>query len=77
MSLTYTWPGIAQDIREYVNRCPVCAANTHSHLKPAGLMERYAPVNEACVAYHIDFLVGLPPSREGWRELWQGATLGC
>ena len=62
MSSFFFWKGMSAQIKDYVARCSHCSQTVHSTLRPPGLMEKYAPVEDICVAYHIDFLTGLAPS---------------
>lgn len=62
LSSFFFWKGMSAQIKDYISRCSHCSQTIHSTLKPPGLMERYAPVEDICVAYHIDFLTGLAPS---------------
>jgi hypothetical protein len=39
ISRTYWWPGLAKDVRVYVQECPLCQINKSSIVAPAGLLQ--------------------------------------
>jgi hypothetical protein len=63
----FTWPGIAEDVREYVATCPVCQGKAIHRHKPYGQLQPL-PIptdiwNSPFKEISLDWITGLPVSR--------------
>ena len=58
----FYWPGMWQDIREYIRTCPLCQQAKASNRKPAGLLQPLAVPSAPFEQIGTDFITGLPKS---------------
>lgn len=66
ISSIYWWPGISQDVAEYIKSCPSCQRSKPHGKKPFGLMiPLQAPVRRWS-SIGIDFITHLPITRSGF-----------
>ena len=56
----WIWPGMAQDVREYVATCPLCQSMKHSNVKPRGLL-RPILANKPWEVVTMDFVGQFAP----------------
>lgn len=38
IKVTFWWPNLNKDVKDFVSACPTCAQNKHSNHPPAGLL---------------------------------------
>ena len=77
----FTWPNIAEDVREYVATCPVCEGKAIHRHKPYGQLEPL-PVptdlwNAPFKEISLDWITGLPVSRRHGQEFDSILTVVC
>ena len=60
----YWWDGMKKDIVEYMFKCPNCQQFKAEHLKPSGLTQNIDIMTWKWEAINIDFVVGLPRTRD-------------
>lgn len=58
----FWWPSMKEDIRSFVQSCPVCARNKTSTRPPAGLLQPLSVPQRPWSHISLDFVTGLPPS---------------
>ncbi len=61
----FTWPGLASDVRAYVQACDICQRNSKSKPAKAPLME-VDVITERCEKIALDVVGKLPRSKEGY-----------
>jgi hypothetical protein len=59
----YTWPGLANSVREYCKTCDVCQRMKVPRHKPYGLLQPLPMPERPWQDISLDFIVGLPPSK--------------
>ncbi len=59
----FWWPSMAQDVRQFVLACSVCAQNKTSNQSPVGLLQPLPIPSRPWSHLALDFVSGLPPSR--------------
>ncbi|KAL0149260.1 hypothetical protein M9458_055494, partial [Cirrhinus mrigala] len=59
----FWWPSMAQDVRQFVLACSVCAQNKTSNQSPVGLLQPLPIPSRPWSHLALDFVAGLPPSR--------------
>ncbi|XP_067231400.1 uncharacterized protein brd8a isoform X2 [Chanodichthys erythropterus] len=59
----FWWPSMAQDVRQFVLACSVCAQNKSSNQPPIGLLHPLPIPSRPWSHIALDFVTGLPPSR--------------
>ncbi|SOV08925.1 uncharacterized protein UDID_17787 [Ustilago sp. UG-2017a] len=59
----YWWPNMTAWIADYVASCPVCARYKAPRHRPYGLLQPLATPDRPWGSISIDFIEGLPPSR--------------
>ncbi len=59
----FWWPSMAQDVRQFVLACSVCAQNKTSNQFPVGLLQPLPIPSRPWSHLALDFVSGLPPSR--------------
>ena len=58
----FWWPGMREDVLEYVSACPVCCRNKTSRKPPSGLLRPLPIPHRPWSDIALDFVTGLPPS---------------
>lgn len=58
----FHWPGIADDIREYVESCPICQGIRVPRHKPYGKLQPLPLPSHPFQEISLDFITGLPES---------------
>lgn len=59
----YYWPGMRQEVKEYVRTCPVCQRTKTKRHRPYGELAPFKPPSRPWQEITMDFIVALPPSR--------------
>ena len=59
----FWWPSMAQDTKQFVLACAVCAQNKTSNQPPIGLLQPLPIPSRPWSHIALDFVSGLPPSR--------------
>ncbi|WVZ97637.1 hypothetical protein U9M48_043154, partial [Paspalum notatum var. saurae] len=59
-----------REIAKYVSECDVCQRIKADHLKPAGMLQPLAIPAWKWEDVHMDFIVGLPHTQEGYDSIW-------
>ncbi len=75
----FTWPGIAEDVKEYVATCPVCQGKAIHRHKPYGTLEPL-PVGLDVRPFKeisLDWITGLPTSMRKDQEYDSILTIVC
>jgi hypothetical protein len=77
----FTWPGIAEDVRQYVATCPVCQGKAIHRHKPYGQLEPL-PIptdlwNSPFKEISLDWITGLPTSIRYGQECNSILTVVC
>ena len=62
---TYTWPGVAADVREYVRSCDQCQRNKPAGGKTRGLLQPLPVPTDPWEDVSLDFVTGLPMTKDG------------
>ena len=57
------WPGLRQDIEEYVKNCPVCQRTKAPRQLPAGQLSSLPIPEDIWEEIALDFIVKLPPTK--------------
>jgi len=65
----FWWPGMAQDVEEYVRSCDACQRNKSTRHKKYGLLDPLEIPNRPWDDISMDFIVGLPASG-GHTKIW-------
>ena len=63
---TFTWPGMATDVREYVRSCDLCQRNKPVIGKTRGLLRPLPVPEDRWAEVSLDFITGLPRSDKGY-----------
>ena len=58
----FWWPGMTQDVRDFVISCSVCSRGKSSHRPPSGLLQPLPIPKRPWSHLAVDFVTGLPPS---------------
>ena len=58
---TFCWPGITQDINDYIKKCLTCVRSKPSRMKPQGLLQPLKILDGPWRSVSVDFVVELPP----------------
>jgi transposase InsO family protein len=77
----FTWPGITEDVREYVATCPVCQGKAVHRHKPYGQLQPL-PIptdlwNSPFKEISLDWITGLPVSIRNGQEFDSILTIVC
>ncbi|KAL0161345.1 hypothetical protein M9458_045070, partial [Cirrhinus mrigala] len=59
----FWWPSIKEDVKIYVEACPVCSQGKSTHHRPQGLLHPLPVPHRPWSHLSLDFITGLPPSR--------------
>lgn len=62
----FFWPGMQEDIMQYVRSCDACQRNKPSHQVPAGLLQPLPVPDEPWSDISMDLITSLPKSRSGF-----------
>ena len=62
----YYWPGMDEDVRAFVQTCPVCQRAKGSNQKPLGLLQPLPIPERKWQSISMDFVVQLPKTSEGY-----------
>ncbi|WVZ71000.1 LOW QUALITY PROTEIN: hypothetical protein U9M48_019627 [Paspalum notatum var. saurae] len=66
----FWWTRMKREITTYVSECDVCQRIKADHLKPAGMLQPLEVPAWKWEDIHMDFIVGLPPTRKGYDSIW-------
>lgn len=61
----FAWPGMKQQVREFVRACQICQQAKPERIKYSGLLVPLPILDHAWQVVSMDFISGLPPSRQG------------
>lgn len=61
----FWWPGLYEDVREFVRTCDVCQRDKASNQKPAGLLQPLQIPDGRWKSVGVDLITHLPPSANG------------
>jgi hypothetical protein len=59
----FYWPGLKQDVQNYVTACPICQRSKHENCKYPGLLDPLPTPDMAWAHVTMDFIEGLPKSQ--------------
>ncbi len=59
----FWWPSIKEDVKVYVEACPVCSQGKATHQRPQGLLHPLPIPHRPWSHLSLDFVTGLPPSQ--------------
>ncbi|KAL0148675.1 hypothetical protein M9458_056002, partial [Cirrhinus mrigala] len=59
----FWWPSIKEDVKVYVEACPVCSQGKSTHQRPQGLLHPLPVPRRPWSHLSLDFVTGLPPSQ--------------
>ena len=62
---TFTWPGLAADVRAYVRSCDLCQRSKPMGGKMRGLLQPLPVPHDRWEEVSLDFIVGLPRTKDG------------
>ena len=62
IKLLFHWPGLKQQVVDFVKQCPVCQLNKTEHCKYPGLLQPLPVPDFAWTYINMDFVEGLPLS---------------
>lgn len=65
----YWWPGLGQDVKEYVKKCAECQRNKSKTVKPGGLLQPMPIPRGKWESVGMDFIVGLPCTKAGYDSI--------
>jgi RNase H-like domain found in reverse transcriptase/Reverse transcriptase (RNA-dependent DNA polymerase)/Integrase zinc binding domain/Retroviral aspartyl protease/Chromo (CHRromatin Organisation MOdifier) domain len=65
IAAVFTWPGISQDVANYVQACPTCQQMKPSNQKPAGLLQPIPIPAHRWEVLHMDLIGPLPSTTNG------------
>jgi hypothetical protein len=66
----YWWYGLKRDVATHVALCDVCQRLKAEHQRPAGLIQPLKVSEWKWEEIGIDFIVGLPRTRDGYDSIW-------
>ena len=65
----FWWPGLPDDVRQFVTHCDVCQRNKTGGRRPAGLLQPLPIPHERWASVGIDFVVHLPMTKTGFNAI--------
>ena len=66
---SFYWPTLKQDVKEYVDTCPICQRTKAKRHRPYGELASLPQASEPWQEISMDFITDLPPSNLG-REVY-------
>ncbi|WVZ63608.1 hypothetical protein U9M48_013224 [Paspalum notatum var. saurae] len=66
----FWWTHMKREIAKYVSECDICQRVKADHLKPAGMLQPLAVPSWKWEDIHMDFIVGLPRTQQGYDSIW-------
>ncbi|XP_075504471.1 uncharacterized protein LOC142541906 [Primulina tabacum] len=66
----FWWNGMKRDVAEFVSKCQVCHQVKAEHQQPGGLLQPLEIPEWKWEHISMDFVVGLPKSRQGQDGIW-------
>ena len=66
----FYWPGLHNDVQNYVLHCSKCQVNKAERLKAGGLLHPLEIPNGKWESISMDFIVGLPTTTRGHDSVW-------
>ena len=66
----FYWPGLHNDVHNYVTHCSQCQVNKAERLKVGGLLHPLEIPNGKWESISMDFIVGLPTTARGHDSVW-------
>ena len=66
----YWWDGLKKDVADYVAKCLICQQVKAEHQKPSGKLQPLPIPEWKWERITMDFVVGLPRSRDGYDSIW-------
>ncbi|XP_075499114.1 uncharacterized protein LOC142537488 [Primulina tabacum] len=80
LKMNFWWNGMKRDVAEFVSKCQVCQQVKAEHQRPGGLLQPLEIPEWKWEHISMDFVVGLPKSRQGqdgiWDEVGEKAIVG-
>jgi hypothetical protein len=70
LNQNFHWPGLKNLVRRYVRTCEECAMNKPTNTKSSGLMQPLPIPNKPWEVVSMDFIVGLPMTRQGYDAIF-------
>jgi hypothetical protein len=65
----YWWPGLAKEVKQFVQVCDACQRNKSSTTKPSGLLQPLPIPEGKWESIGMDFIVGLPCTAKGFDSI--------
>jgi len=69
LSRLFYWPGMPDDVAEYVRTCPKCQLTKPSNQAPIGLLQPLKTPQHRWEQVTMDFVTGLPRTERGWEAI--------
>ncbi|WVZ59005.1 hypothetical protein U9M48_009215 [Paspalum notatum var. saurae] len=66
----FWWTHMKWEIAKYVSECDICQRVKADHLKPTGMLQPLALPAWKWEDIHMDFIVGLPRTQNGYDSIW-------
>ena len=66
----FWWPGMKNDVAEYVSKCLTCQKVKIEHQRPSGMLQPLEIPQWKWESIAMDFVSGLPMTRTGFDAIW-------
>ena len=66
----FWWPGMKNDVAEYVSKCLTCQKVKIEHQRPSGMLQPLEIPQWKWESIAMDFVSGLPRTRAGFDAIW-------
>lgn len=70
MKRQFYWPGMYNDVHDYVTKCQKCQVNKHERLKVGGLLHPLDIPQAKWESILMDFITRLPKMNRGHDSVW-------